>query len=245
MKSRIYFAYRTFVVLLPAAMLLGLRESSSGAGTGAAKSAVSDISAGPAVLEAIASPPTGLVERELRLVVAETGNEVRYRVREQLARIEFPSDAVGATHAVTGGIVIADDGTVVRNRSKFTVDLTGLKSDSDRRDGYIQRRTLETETYPTVEFVPTAITGLARPPQSSGDLALTVTGDMTIHGTTKAVSWAVTARAAGGAYTGTAKTAFTFEDFGMTKPRVASVLSVVDTIRLEYDFRLISAQGQR
>jgi polyisoprenoid-binding protein YceI len=243
MKNRSYLAYPTFALLLPVAVLLGVRETPPGAGTEGATVAVSGLSSGPAALEAIASPPR-LVERELRLVVAETGNEVRYRVREQLARIEFPSDAVGATSAVTGEIVIADDGSIDRDRSKFTVDLRRLKSDSDRRDGYIQRRTLETEMYPTVEFVPTTITGLATPPQSSGDLALTVRGDMTIHGTTKAVTWEVTARAAGGAYTGRARTAFTFENFGLTKPRVASVLSVVDTIRLEYDFRLVASRGE-
>jgi polyisoprenoid-binding protein YceI len=220
----------TFALLVPAALFLGLRQERA---EPAAAEPAPSMAAVPAL------------ERELHLTVAETGNEVRYRVREQLAGIEFPSDAVGATTAVTGGIVIADDGSVVHEQSKFTVDLTGLKSDSERRDGYIQRRTLETETHPTVEFVPTAITGLATPPQSTGDLALTVTGDLTVHGTTKPVKWDVTARAAGGGYTGTAKTAFTFEDFGLTKPRVASVLSVVDTIRLEYDFRLVGSRGER
>jgi polyisoprenoid-binding protein YceI len=64
-------------------------------------------------------------------------------------------------------------------------------------------------------------------------------GDLTVHGVTKPVTWRVTARAADGAYTGTAATSFTFEEFGMRKPRVARVLSVKDTIRLEYDFRLL------
>jgi hypothetical protein len=61
-----------------------------------------------------------------------------------------------------------------------------------------------------------------------------------VHGVTKPITWDVTATAANGGYTGTASTAFTFEDFGLTKPRVASVLSVVDTIRLEYDFKLVA-----
>jgi polyisoprenoid-binding protein YceI len=221
-KTKLSLAYPTLAVLLPVAVFLGWRQQPPE----------------PASPDRVAAVMPAPLERVLRLVVAEDGNEVRYRVREQLASIEFPSDAVGATTAVTGALVIADDGSVVRDGSRFVVDLTGLKSDSDRRDGYIQRRTLETETYPNVEFAPTAITGLSTPPQSMGDLTLTVVGDMTIHGTTKPVTWAVTARAAAGEYTGTAKTAFTFEDFGLTKPRVASVLSVVDTIRLEYDFTL-------
>jgi hypothetical protein len=47
-----------------------------------------------------------------------------------------------------------------------------------------------------------------------------------------------TADFASATVTGTASTAFTFEDFQITKPRVAVVLSFADTIRLEYDFRL-------
>jgi len=38
---------------------------------------------------------------------------------------------------------------------------------------------------------------------------------------------------------GTAWTEFTFADFNIDQPRVSIVLSVADTIRLEYDFRLL------
>ena len=38
---------------------------------------------------------------------------------------------------------------------------------------------------------------------------------------------------------GTATTSFTFKDFGIPQPRVPVVLSVADTIRLEYDFRFV------
>jgi hypothetical protein len=41
--------------------------------------------------------------------------------------------------------------------------------------------------------------------------------------------------------TGTAATAFTFSDFELTQPRVPIVLSVADTIRLEYVFNLVAA----
>lgn len=185
------------------------------------------------------SVDSGQTSATLRLVVAAQGNEARYRVREQLAGIDFPSDAVGTTAAVTGGLALADDGSVVKEGSKFVVDLTTLKSDSDRRDGYIQRRTLQTDQFPVAEFVPTAARGLPSPLPSTGELTFQLAGDLTVHGVTKAVTWTVTARASSGGYTGAAHTAFTFADFGMTIPRVASVLSVQDTIRLEYEFNLL------
>lgn len=182
---------------------------------------------------------------KVRLVPAPTGNEARYRVREQLASIEFPSDAVGVTKAITGALVI-EDGMVVRDESHFRVDVTTLESDSRRRDGYVSRRTLETGLYPSVEFVPATITGLPATLPASGDLKVQMQGDLTVHGVTRPATWEVTARAASGGYTGTATTAFKFADFGMSIPRVASVLSVVDSIRLEYDFNLVpEASGQR
>jgi len=240
MKRSLSAVYPTFAILLPAAVLLGRH------GRQTVRPAPPSVATAVAVEAPLSGPADRAIEqvlpRELRLVVAEAGNEARYRVREQLARIEFPTDAVGATSAVTGTLVLGDDGSV-RDGSKFVVDITGLKSDSDRRDGFIKRRTLQTDQYPKVEFVPTAVTGLATPAPSSGDMSLKVRGDLTVHGTTKPVTWDVTAKAEGGTYTGTAKTAFTFDDFGLTKPRVGAVLSVVDTIRLEYDFRLVPASA--
>ena len=47
-----------------------------------------------------------------------------------------------------------------------------------------------------------------------------------------------------GESTGTAKTTITFEQFGLTQPRVAVVLSVTDEIRLEIDFTVVREEGQ-
>lgn len=176
---------------------------------------------------------------ETRLVLAPTGNEARYRVREQLAGVDFPNDAVGATSAITGEIVLDDAGKVIAARSNITVDLRTLKSDRERRDGFIQRRTLETETHPFAVLDVTGITGLAHPLPATGSLSFTLTGNLTIHGTTRPTTWQVTATAGTDGYRGSAKTQFTFADFGLTKPRVAVVLSVEDTIGLEYDFNFI------
>jgi polyisoprenoid-binding protein YceI len=180
-------------------------------------------------------------QEPLRLATSPDGNEARYRVNEQLARIDFPSDAVGRTAAVNGTLVVQPDGTIAREGSRFTVDLATLKSDSDRRDNYIQRRTLETATHPTATFVPTAFLGLQSPLPAAGEMSFQLVGDLTVHGVTRPVTWDVTARAEGGAYTGTASTWFRFGNFEMTIPRVASVLSVKDSIVLEYDFRLVPA----
>ncbi|HSJ06814.1 MAG TPA: YceI family protein [Longimicrobiales bacterium] len=172
-----------------------------------------------------------------RYVVAPAGNEARYLVREQLARINFPSDAVGTTTGVEGAITVDGAGRIGAG-SGFTIDLASLASDSDRRDNYVRRNTLQTDEHPSAVFVPTAFSGLAFPLQA-GEAAFRITGDLTIRGVTRPVTWDVTARTAGDGITGTARTSFTFEDFSLDKPRVASVLSVADEIRLEYEFSLV------
>lgn len=190
------------------------------------------------MLDRGAASPT--VER-IRLVTAAEGNRARYRVREQLAGLQFPNDAVGETEAIEGALVLEADGRVVREESRFMVNLTTLKSDKSRRDGYVQRNTLKTAEFPTAIFVPTAVHNLPLPLPTSGEVTLRLEGELTLHGVTRPTVWDVTLRAEGKEFTGRAATQFDFATFGLTVPRVASVLSIVDEIRLEYDLRLVVA----
>ena len=174
-----------------------------------------------------------------RYVVAPTGNEARYRVREQLAGFDLPKDAIGATKAVTGQVVVGPDGKVVKEGSKITIQLSDLKSDQTRRDNFLRRNTLETTKYPEAQLVPVALEGLLLPIAAGSSQTFSVRGDLTVHGVTRPTMWQVTARAEGKDIVGTAATAFTFKDFSLEQPRVPVVLSVADTIRLEYDFRFV------
>jgi len=175
----------------------------------------------------------------LRLVPADSGNEARYRVTEQLADLSFPSDAIGVTSEVTGILVVSSEGGIVPEKSKFVVGLTSLTSDQSRRDNFIKQRTLETNRFPTAEFLPVEAQGLDVAALRAGETAFELVGDLTVHGVTKRVTWQVTAGLNGDALTGTAGTEFKFADFGMTVPSVMVVLSVEDRIRLEYDFNFV------
>jgi hypothetical protein len=189
-------------------------------------------------LDAVPVLPTD-TGRTVRLVPAPEGNEARYRVREQLVSLDFPNDAVGVTSGITGSLVLDADGNVVPAESGFVIDVTLLKSDKERRDGYIQRRTLETAQFPTVRLVPKAARGLPWPLPASGTFTFDLFTDLTIKAVTRGVQWTVEAEAAGGGFRGRASTSFPFEAFELTKPRVSVVLSVADEIRLEYDFHLV------
>ena len=177
-------------------------------------------------------------EAALRYRVVADRSEARYRVREQLAGISFPSDAVGTTSAIDGSIFLDAQGRIRTSDSRLTVDLRTLRSDRDRRDNYVRRNTLETERHPTAVFIPSELRGLPFPLPQTGTASFELIGDLTIRGTTRPITWEATATFNGQEVSVQAKTSFRFADFGLSIPRVASVLSVEDTIRLETDLLL-------
>jgi polyisoprenoid-binding protein YceI len=166
----------------------------------------------------------------------------RYLIKEQLANRELPNDAVGETMDVTGTIVLDAEGNVVAEESQIVVGLAGLSSDSSRRDGYVNRRTLETDQYPNATFAVKAMQGLPWPLPTSGVVTVQMVGDLTVKDQTREVTWETVIQAGPSESTGTAKTQITFDQFGMTKPSVAIVLSVVDEIRLEIDFTVVRGE---
>jgi polyisoprenoid-binding protein YceI len=183
--------------------------------------------------------PVKLGAAPVHLVLAQDGNEARFVVREQLAGATLPNDAIGRTSAISGEIVLDARGKVDSTASRITIDLSTLTSDKDRRDRYIKGRTIVVDSFPTATLVVTALQDLPATLPASGSFEFTLLGDLTIHGQTHPSSWQVSATADPMGYSGTATTHIHFADFGMTQPKVMVVLSVVDDIRLEYDFKLV------
>ena len=195
------------------------------------------------VMIALASPgarsaASAQTANPVRYTVVPERSEARYRIREQLAGVNFPNDAVGTTRAIEGGIAFDAQGRIVAGQSRFTVDLRTLTSDQPRRDNYVRRNTLETERYPTAVFVPTEVRGLSVPLPQSGTATFELTGDFTVRTVTRRTTWQATATFSAADVDVRTHTAFRFADLGLQIPRVASVLSVDDSIRLELDLVL-------
>ena len=155
-------------------------------------------------------------------------------VREQLVGVNLPSDAVLTATGGAGTFGLKADGTFSAD-SKITFDLTTLSSDSRDRDNFVKQDTLQTRQFPKAELVPTKTTGLTLPLASSGTFTFKLTGNLTIHGKTKEVTFDVVAKRNGSELSATATLApsVKFGDFGMTPPTSSfRVLSIVDEIRL-------------
>ena len=191
----------------------------------------------PAEDETPAIATEGVVDR-LKFVIVSENSEARYRVQEQLAGFDLPNDAVGSTRAISGVVVIGLDGTIDPSESRIEVDLSTLTSDQSRRDNFLRNNTLRTNQFPLTVFVPENISGFPDELPESGEVAFTLVGNLTIMDVTRSVEWEVIGNLQDDIFRGQAFTSFTFDYFEIDQPRVASVLSIEDTIRLEVDFTL-------
>ena len=184
---------------------------------------------------ATSSPSSSADSNLVRLAIVPQQSEARYRVREQLAGVDLPSDAIGRTKEITGTMIGKTDGTIVSGDSKFVVDLRTLQSDRSQRDNFLRRNVLETDQYPYATFVPTQAPGLPAAVPASGQATFKLIGNLTVRDVTKPVTWDVTCKAQGNTGNCQATTTFTFEYMGLTQPRVPVVLSVENKITLELD----------
>ena len=168
-----------------------------------------------------------------------SGSQAGYRVREQLASLPAPSDAVGRTSAVTGTMTLAQSasGYTVTTAS-FTVDVSKLTSDQSRRDQRIHSQGLESDRFPTATFqlaTPIAVVADAAGGQT---IHVSATGVLTLHGVAKTVTIPIDARFTGSNIELVGSVTFPFSQFGMTPPSIGGFVTVQDNATMEFQLEL-------
>ncbi len=163
-------------------------------------------------------------------------SEASYAVQETFLSQNLPNKAVGKTTAITGTFQFTTDGKPTGEVTKITVDLRTLKSDSARRDNAIRTRWLESNTYPYAEFTSTEMQGVPDSYTEGQQVSFKLIGNMTIHNTTKPVTFDVTSTLEGDTVTGTATTKLKMVDFGFDPPNIAGVVAVQDGVDLTINF---------
>jgi polyisoprenoid-binding protein YceI len=143
---------------------------------------------------------------------------VGYRVKEVL----FGQDAiaVGRTSDVTGTVKI--DGTTV-SAADFSVDLTTVSSDKSQRDSQFQGRIMETSQFPTATFTLTEPIDLGTVPSPGKVVTYDATGDLTLHGVTKTVSFQLSAKREGSTLKISGSIPVTFADYDVANPSFGPV----------------------
>ncbi len=169
----------------------------------------------------------------------EAGSDsfVGYRVREELATVGF-TEAVARTSAIDASLAI--DGTNV-NDVAIEADMTRLESDSSRRDRALRTQSIETDEFPTATFLLTSPIQLGSVPEDGVPLQATATGDLTIHGVTRAVDVPIEAQLTGSTIVIIASIPVQFSDYGIASPRSLALLSVEDNGVIE--MQLLFSRG--
>ena len=161
-----------------------------------------------------------------------TASQVGYRVTEDLVGGLANNVAVGRTNAVTGTVTIA--GTSATSVDA-TADLTKLASDSSRRDGQVQTRILNTSQFPKATFKLTAPINFGSLPAVAAEKKASATGDLTIHGVTKKVTFDVTYSLISASEIRMVGTvAMVWNDYGIPSPTFAGVADVRDNGSMEF-----------
>lgn len=168
-----------------------------------------------------------------------SGSQAGYRVREQLASLPAPSDAVGRTSSVRGTVTITGSGSASSvSAASITVDVNTLTSDRSMRDARIHVMGLESDRYPTATFVLTAPIALPANAADGQAFNASATGQLTLHGVTRTVTIPIQARVTGAQIELAGSLTFPFAEFGMTPPSIGGFVSVQDHATMEFDLKL-------
>ena len=153
---------------------------------------------------------------------------IRYRVKESING--FDSTAVGETNHITGALTI--DVNKIRGAG-LTVDMTTFHSDESRRDKQFNGRVMDVTTFPTATFNITQPIQLPSVPAEGKTIDTTATGDLTMHGTTKSVTFDLQATIKNGRIGIIGSIPIVFADYGIPNPSFATV-TTADHGELEF-----------
>jgi len=142
-----------------------------------------------------------------------SSSQVGYRVKETL--FGQSNTAVGRTNAITGDLVV--DGTTV-STATFTVDMTQVSSDRSQRDGQFRGRIMDVSSFPTATFKLVSPISLPADPADKAQLDFKATGELTLHGMTKSVTFSLKAQRNGSAIEVNGSIPITFADYNVDNP---------------------------
>ena len=145
--------------------------------------------------------------------VTKKNSVVQYRVKETL--FGQSGTAVGKTSSVTGSMTIAG---VRVTAASFSVDMTSITSDQSLRDNQFQGRIMDTADFPTATFALTSPIDLGTPPKDGVQKSYSAVGKLTLHGTTKRITVALTARRTANVIDVQGNVPITFADYGIDNP---------------------------
>ncbi|MBV9120147.1 MAG: YceI family protein [Chloroflexi bacterium] len=183
------------------------------------------------------SPPASQVAAPSRVTftLAGSGNEAVINATELLAGKPAKTPASERTTAVSGAIVLDSAGQPLPG-SQLAIEAAKLASDNRVRDGFVQRVTLNSASFPKITFVPKQVQGLSWPPPSSGAGSFSLMGDTTIKDQTRPQTFDVQVQFDTSGVKGKATTSLKFSDYGIAPPKAGPVIEVDQNLTVEISF---------
>jgi polyisoprenoid-binding protein YceI len=210
----------------PAALSLPPGSSGPAASTPAASTAATST---PATAAGTATPGTAASGTVTGRWAAGPGSVVGYRVNEVL--LGQNATAVGRTTSVTGQLIIA--GSTV-TAADFSVPMATVHSDKSQRDAQFDTRIMDVSQYPTGTFALTSPIDLDPVPAGGVIKGYTARGRLTLHGTTRAVTFTLTAERKGAQIEVAGDIPVLFADYNIANPSFAGFVTTQDHGLLEF-----------
>jgi polyisoprenoid-binding protein YceI len=158
-----------------------------------------------------------------------SGSVVGYRVNEVL--LGQNATAVGRSTSVTGHLTIAGS---TATAASFSVPMDTIHSDKSQRDGQFDGRIMDVAQYPTGTFTLTSPVDLAPLPAAGEVKTYTAHGQLTLHGTTRAVTVTLTAERTGSQIKVSGNIPVLFSDYNIQNPSFAGFVTTQDHGLLEF-----------
>jgi polyisoprenoid-binding protein YceI len=167
-----------------------------------------------------------------------SGSQAGYRVTEVL--IGQNSTAVGRTTKIWGSVTISGASLTT---GTFTVDMASVESDQSERNSHFDGPIMDVAQYPTATLKLTKQISLGTIPLVASKVTLTATGDLTMHGVTRQVTFPLTAeRTTGGIYA-LADVPIVFADWDIANPSIGGFVTTQSSGTLEVLVHLTKGAG--
>jgi polyisoprenoid-binding protein YceI len=158
-----------------------------------------------------------------------TGSVVGYRVKEVL--LGQNNIAVGRTSSVSGTLTISGSRATA---GSFTVQMATITSDQSQRDTQFRGRIMDTARFPTGTLRLTSPIGLAPLPASGVVKTYRAAGELTLHGKTRPVSFALKAERTAAGLEISGSIPILFSDYGIANPSFGSFVTTASNGQLEF-----------
>jgi polyisoprenoid-binding protein YceI len=158
-----------------------------------------------------------------------SGSTAGYRVNENL--LGQNATAVGRTTSVSGHMVI--NGTTL-TAATFSVPMSTVHSDKSQRDAQFDGRIMDVAKYPTATFTLTSPINLAPLPAVGVTKDYTAHGNLTLHGTTRPVTFTLTTERKGAQIDAVGHILVTFANWNIANPSFAGFVTTQDYGQLEF-----------